>query len=221
MSSLTWAEISQISTSGKASQCFSVGDTKSFSIGSETANAEIIGFDHDTLASGGKAGITFDLEDVYGGNRQFSEGWTSSGFWGTDEFIDLSTDIYSAIESQLKSVIKPVSKKSVYLERGTWRHEEEADVNLFYLSVEEVFGNTRISLAVGYGEVPSGEGQQYAYYSNPDRRGKSDGWWLRSIDVRYESSSSFGVFSPTGSPPYAYYRSNASATNKVNFGFCV
>lgn len=69
LSKNTWAQIAKASAADKASQLWSVGDTKDITVGSETLTLVIMGFNHDDLASGGKAGITFGLKNLMASTR--------------------------------------------------------------------------------------------------------------------------------------------------------
>ena len=72
----TWAEIAEISVSGKASQVFKIGDTKKVKLkhqNGETVcqSVRIIGFNYDELSddTSKKAGITFEFCDLISDSR--------------------------------------------------------------------------------------------------------------------------------------------------------
>ena len=56
-----------------------MGDEKNISVNGETLTLVIVGFGHDDLASGGKAGITFGLKHLMKDTRQMNSSNTNSG----------------------------------------------------------------------------------------------------------------------------------------------
>lgn len=175
MNSLTWQEISQISASGKASQCFSVGGTKPFSCGSNSMNAKIVGFDRDIDNSSNYAGITFlsmpAFEDFFGSNYFTTVGHT---FWDTDCASYLEDDIYGDIESSLRSVIKTVRKTAKSFDGENYRPQytsEERSVEIFLFSAGEVFSSSEISTFERNEDCVIGApGSQYPYFSSASNR---------------------------------------------------
>ena len=62
---VSWKSISMASEAGNAASIWSVGDTKTINLNGVSYTAQIIGFNHDTKTSGGKAGITFMIRQTY------------------------------------------------------------------------------------------------------------------------------------------------------------
>lgn len=206
----TWEEIKQISASGKAPSCFNVGDTKSFICRSETLYAEIIEF---------RNGITFDLKDVMSNYKIGTSRVYSGGFWESDTYSNLVTDIYPQIESSLRSVIKTVSKNSTVIEKGLYTFSNDENCNIFLFSVKEVFGKTTINDVQGEHVWPS-EGSQYALFATQEKRKKSNTWILRSASNISQSASYWytdALCNQLGDLSY----SGQNTSWGLNFGFCV
>lgn len=104
----SWAQIDEISQKGEAEQYFAIGDTKSITFMGYTGTARIVGFNHDDLATGGKAGISIILDCL-----------TPNGkIWqlGNDELYNkFYTNSISGLETyfaaDLRSVMKVVTKQ--------------------------------------------------------------------------------------------------------------
>ena len=122
-------------------------------------------------------------------------GWTSSArrTWCNSVF-------YNAIESGIKSLIKPVVKKT---SAGNYSSIINSDNdNVFLLSEIEVFGSRTCSYA--------GEGSQYPYFTTASNRYKKPSysslasayWWERS-PYRDDAASFCGV-APYGDAVYFY-----------------
>lgn len=212
LESTSWADISSISELGLAQKYFAVGDTKSIKVNGVSYQVRIIGFNHDNLTSGGKAGITFQMVDCLNTTYQMessninTNGWINCAMRKTH----LRSTIWGQLESSLKSVIKTVNKlASAGNQSATIQTAQDT---LFLLSEVEIFGKVTYSKA--------GEGSQYAYYAAGNStikkvNGSAGYWWERS---------------PNGSSAthfcYVYYngtadRYDASGRLGVAFGFCV
>lgn len=212
LESTTWADISSISELGLAPQYFKVGDRKSITVNGVKYQTRIIGFNHDNLTSGGKAGITFQMVDCLNTTYNMessninTNGWLNCAMRKTH----LRTTIWGQLESSLKSVIKTVNKlASAGNQSATIQTAQDT---LFLLSEVEIFGKVTYSKA--------GEGSQYAYYAAGNStikkvNGSAADWWERS-----PLGSNAGSFCCVYSNGNASY-SNASDTRGVSFGFCV
>lgn len=212
LESTTWADISSISELGLAQQYFKVGDQKSITVNGVKYQTRIIGFNHDNLTSGGKAGITFQMVDCLNTTYNMessninTNGWLNCAMRKTH----LRTTIWGQLESSLKSVIKTVNKlASAGNQSATIQTTQDT---LFLLSEVEIFGKVTYSKA--------GEGSQYAYYAAGNStikkvNGSAGGWWGRS--PRGGGADRFCFVGSTGAAGY----SGASGTFGVSFGFCV
>ena len=209
----SWAMISRVSALGVATQFFSVGDTKDITVNGETLTMEIVGFNHDDLTGGGKAGITFGMKHLMRDVRRMNASNTNSGGWTESELYSwLTSTCYNGLPSELRSVIRAVDKKTSAGGRLTTINTNSMKIFLF--SEKEV-GLSDYSVA--------GEGEKYARFTSNSVRAKkmSNGsdyagwWWLRSPRSGYTN-----YFCGVDSGGIASY-GNASDTVGVCFGFCV
>lgn len=198
----------------------SVGDQVTLSLNGTDYAFDIIGFNHDTLTdtvaygeetATGKAGITFQMHDLFATTYKMNSTNTNSGGWKSSA---MRTSTMATMKGYLpatwQTVIKPVNKVSGSggSSVGTAKVSDEC----FLLSEIEVFGSTTYSV--------SGEGTQYAYYKAgnskvKNRSGSADDWRERS--PRSGSSLHFCRVDIDGTAD-SYAASNSSG---VAFGFCV
>ena len=212
LESTTWADISSISELGLAQQYFKVGDQKSIMVNGVKYQTRIIGFNHDNLTSGGKAGITFQMVDCLNTTYNMESSNINTNSWLNCAMrkTHLRTTIWGQLESSLKSVIKTVNKlASAGNQSATIQTAQDT---LFLLSEVEIFGKVTYSKA--------GEGSQYAYYAAGNStikkvNGSANYWWERSP---YGSNADF--FCGVGSGGTAGNHAASSAYG-VSFGFCV
>ena len=214
LSKNTWAQIAKASAAGKASQLWSVGDTKDITVGSETLTLVIMGFNHDDLASGGKAGITFGMKNLMATTRRMNASNTNSGgFTGSEMYSWLQNTLLPTLPSDLQAVLKSVNKKTSAGSQSSTINTNS--MKLFLFSEIEIFGSTTYSKA--------GEGSQYSYFATAANRIKylsngsgSAGWWWERSPYGSDSSGFCVVDSNGGANCY-----NANFTVGVCFGFCV
>ena len=210
----TWAQIAAASEAGVAASTWSIGDTKNITVGGETLTVEIVGFNHDDLASGGKAGITFGLKNLMANTRQMNSSNTNAGgFTGSDMYDWLQGTLLNSLPSDLRAVLKSVNKKTSAGSQSSTINTNAMKIFLF--SEIEIFGSVTYS--------KSGEGSQYSRFATASSRvkylsngsGSANTWWERS--PRGGTSSSFCSVSYSGKA------SNVSASNSLGvcFGFCV
>ena len=213
----TWAEIDALSQAGVADDCWSVGDTKNITANSETITMEIWGFNHDDLATGGKAGITFGMRDLMANTRQMNTSNTNvGGFTGSAMYSYLNTTLYNQLPADLRSVIKQVDKKT---SAGNTSTTVNADAMRLWLpSLNEVYGSH------SYSWCSNNEGSKYSIFTNNASRiknmsngsGSAYWWWLRSPYLS-DSTSFCNVNNNGGVGGYG----TASNTLGVCLGFCV
>lgn len=211
LKSLDWGTIASVSQAGLASKLWNVGDIKQLTVDGVNYTAVIIGFDHDTLSTGGKAGITWQLQNCLATTYPMNSSNTNSGGW-KNSVMRTSTmaTLLNQLPTALKNVIKAVNKLS---SAGSQSNTiETTSDKLFLLSEVEIFGGTTYSKA--------GEGQQYDYYKagNPKVKtvnGSAYHWWERSP---YGSNSTyFCLVHGSGSANDG----DASSSYGVSFGFCI
>ena len=210
----TWAQIAAASEAGVAASTWSVGDTKNITVGGETLTVEIVGFNHDDLASGGKAGITFGLKNLMANTRQMNSSNTNAGgFTGSDMYDWLQGTLLNSLPSDLRAVLKSVNKKTSAGSQSSTINTNAMKIFLF--SEIEIFGSVTYS--------KSGEGSQYSRFATASSRikylsngsGSAKFWWERS--PYGNNSSHFCIVNSNGNAN-SYH---ASISGGVCFGFCV
>ncbi len=212
LNDFTWAQIDYISENGLMSDYFNIGDTKNVTIGSATYVVEIVGFSHDDRADGsGKVGLTFGLKDCLNTAYQMNSSNTNSGGWGGCALrATLRGDIWNQLPSDLRDVIKEVTKKTSA--GGASGIINSISDTLFLFAEKEIFGSKQYSV--------DGEGTQYARFTASNTRikklnGSAMYWWLRS--PRSSNTSNFCAVSTSG----AANLYDANNSNGVCFGFCI
>lgn len=217
----SWSDIAALSESGSADKYFSVGDEKTISLTTgEQVTFVILGFDHDDLTSGGKAGMTIGMKNLLATTYRMNATGTNAGGWDESEMrTSTMATLLSQLPSDLQGVIKQVNKKATAGSQST-SITTSAD-KLWLLAEVEVDGTT----SAGYAD----EGEQYEYWKTvkdgtvaADRikylsngSGSANYWWLRSPHVG--TSTYFRNFSSSGGV-------NVNLANNargVSFGFCV
>lgn len=217
----SWSDIAALSESGSADKYFSVGDEKTISLTTgEQVTLVILGFDHDDLTGGGKAGISIGMKNLLATKYRMNATATNEGGWDESEMrTSTMATLLSQLPSDLQGVIKQVNKKATAGGAST-SITTSAD-KLWLLAEVEVDGTT----SAGYAD----EGEQYEYWKTvkdgtvaADRikylsngSGSANGWWLRSPSV--SNSTGFRYFTSTGD----VNAGSAYSTCGVSFGFCV
>ena len=217
----SWSDIAALSESGSADKYFSVGDEKTISLTTgEQVTLVILGFDHDDLTSGGKAGMTIGMKNLLATTYRMNATGTNAGGWDESEMrTSTMATLLSQLPSDLQGVIKQVNKKATAGSQST-SITTSAD-KLWLLAEVEVDGTT----SAGYAD----EGEQYEYWKTvkdgtvaADRikylsngSGSANSWWLRSPYV--STSTYFRNFYSTGNVGDSY----ADFARGVAFGFCV
>ncbi|MCI8493657.1 DUF6273 domain-containing protein [Anaerotruncus sp.] len=213
----SWAQIAEASAAGKASSIWKVGDTKDIVVGGETLTLAIMGFNHDDLQSGGKAGITFGLKNLMKTTRQMNGSDSGrNSFISSTMYSWLQSTLLNSLPSDLQAVIKMVNKKTSAGKVSTVINTNA--MKLFLFSVWEIFG------AKGYSA--GNEGAQYSYFATAANRakrlangtGSGNTWWTRSPDVYNGNGFCYANRDGSTPPPHEMVIGD---TRGVCFGFCV
>ena len=177
---------------------------------------DVIGFNHDELTYAnaygsttvtGKAGITFQMHDLFATTYVMNSSNTNVGGWKSSAMrTSTMATMKGYMPAAWKTAIKPVNKASG-TGGGSSSGTETVSDSCFLLAEIEIFGST-------IGSV-SGEGTQYAYYKAGNSKVTSDWWWLRSPISG--GSNSFRVVSSNGSAA----TSSADSSIGVAFAFCI
>lgn len=205
-----WASIIAACHSGSVPSTWVVGNSKTMTINGASYQVDIIGKNHDTYASGGKAPLTFQLHDCYGETKNMNSSNTNSGGWTSCAMRSTHLPaILALMPTEVQNGIREVSKKASV--GGASSTIETVSDKLFLLSEVEIFGSTSYSAA--------GEGTQYDYFKAGNskvkkRNGSAADWWGRSPNA--SGSARFCLVGSGGSANYY----NASYAYGVAFGFC-
>lgn len=205
-----WSAIIAACHSGSVPSTWVVGNSKTMTINGTSYQIDIIGKNHDTYASGGKAPLTFQLHDCYADTKAMNSSNTNSGGWTSCAMRSTHLPaILALMPTEVRSGIREVNKL-------TSAGSQSSTINttadkLFLLSEVEIFGSTSHSAA--------GEGTQYDYYKAgnskvKNRNGSAANWWERSPHA--SNSTRFCLVSGNGIADYRY----ASNAYGVAFGFC-
>ena len=217
----SWADIAAISESGRAAAYFGVGEEKTIELTTgEKVTLVILGFNHDDLTGGGKAGMTIGMKNLLATRYAMNSSGTNAGGWDQSKMrTETMQTLLAQLPSDLRNSIKQVNKKATAGNASTTI--TTSSDKLFLFSEVEIDGTT----TAGYAD----EGEQYEYWKTikdgtvaADRikylsngGGSANNWWLRSPNV--SSSTFFRYINSTGIVSY----SHAHSTYGVSFGFCV
>ena len=164
----------------------SIGDQVTLSLNGTNYAFDIIGFNHDTMTTAaaygantatGKAGITFQMHDLFATGYPMNSPNTNVGGWKSSAMrTSTMATMKGYMPDDWEAIIKPVNKASGKGGGSTSGTETVSD-NCFLLAEIEIFGSTKYSV--------SGEGTQYAYYKAgnskvKNKSGSANNWWERS-----------------------------------------
>lgn len=198
-----------------------VGNQVTIALNGTNYTFDVIGFNHDALTDAdaygaatktSKAGITFQMHDLFATTYQMNSSDTNVGGWKSSA---MRTSTMATMKGYLpaawQAAIKTVNKVS-----GTGGDNqsgvETVSDSCFLLAEIEIFGSTAYSV--------SGEGTQYAYYKAGNSKVKNKGgsagdWWERSPE-----SSGSDFFCHVYNDGYAD-SDYASTSSGVAFAFCI
>lgn len=213
---------------GSVHRKISVGDQVTLPLNGTNYAFDVIGFNHDELTTPtaygavtatGKAGITFQMHDLYMTPFVMNDSQTNVGGWKSSKMrTSTMVTMKGYLPSAWQTAIKPVNKLSG-VGGGTSSGTEVVSDNCFLLAESEIFGS-------GYGYGGSGYSFddecanviQYAYYKAGNSKVKNlifaSLWWERSPD---SGTSDFCIVDNNGGANY----DSANYTIGVAFGFCV
>ena len=207
--------------SGNIHRKVSIGDQVTLSLNGTNYAFDVIGFNHDTLTNTaaygeetatGKAGITFQMHDLFATYYPMNSSNTNSGGWKSSAMrTSTMKTIKGYMPAAWQTAIKPVNKASG-LGGGSSSGTETVSDSCFLLAEIEVFGSNTYSV--------SGEGMQYVYYkagnSNvKNMSGSASHWHERSPRTGY--TQGFCMVSKYGDAS----ASNATLHPGIAFAFCV
>lgn len=217
LSDYTWGQIIDFSESGIANQLFNINDTKKLPLSGHynyEITMEIVGFNHDELASGGKAGITFGSKNCMNETERMNSR-ANNYFAETELFEKLNSEIFNSFPEEVRSGIKIVKKKSseVNSEYGNNRiSTDEMKVFLFSDSELGVENPNVADQGACYKKFVNDESRKKASEKSPQ---SYQTYWTRSFEI--DKSYTFCTIDAYGKKSNEVVDANIG----VSFGFCV
>ncbi len=207
----TWEKIIKACQDNEVPETWVVGSQKAMTINGVDYLIDIIGKNHDTYATGGKAPLTFQMHDTYADDKAMNSSDTTSGGWTSCAMRQTHLPaILALMPAEVQAAIREVNKLTSAGRRSSTINTT-AD-KLFLLSEVEIFGSIT--------ESKTGEGTQYDYYKAggdstvKTQNGSKNLWWERS-----PSASESDCFCIVDTGGYANF-TNASIAHGIAFGFC-
>lgn len=205
-----WTDIIDACQTRQVPSSWVVGNHKNMTINGAVYRIDIIGKDHDTYATGGKAPLTFQMHDCYNIAKQMNSTDSNVGGWKSCAMrVTHLPSILNLMPAEVRTSIREVQKKT---SAGNVSSSiQTTNDKLFLLSEIEVYGTTSWSFA--------GEGTQYDYYRAgnsvlKNMNGATVHWWERS--AHNSRSDRFCVVARSG---YAA-EDLPKNLNGVAFAFC-
>lgn len=205
----SWDQIAQAASAGVAADYWAVGDTKNIKLSTgETLTAQIWDFDHDDLDGGGKAPITFGLKNLM---QDTSRVAGQDEDWSDCIMRTKLEAIFAQLPVDLKSVIKPVIKKT-YRPGSSYDTISTVDKLWLMSGVESAYLSS------------SEEGYPYPIFTDAASRikrlsngdGSVEDYWLRTPNRSYTNR---WMYISTGGN---YTTSTDLSVSKgICFGFCI
>lgn len=202
----SWDTIIASIDAGTYKTKYKIGNYKPLDLGTEgIVNMQIVAFDEDNLASGGKAPITFVAKELLATARQFNQFASVSGGWNSCSLSGvLTSTILPLIPSSVSARLQTVNKNQANGSTGVQTTTDK----LWIPSLGELTTNTMDGESVSYRKV----------YKNTSsftktRSGTASAWYTRTA---YNSEiyfyDSLGELSGDKNPNY---------TKGVCLGFCL
>lgn len=190
-----------------------IGDIKDITLTTgEVIQMRIIGFNHDNLTGGGKAGITLEMVNCLNTEYKMNNTRTNAGGWKDTTLRNTTLPtIKATLPQEWQKVIVKVDKKSANGGNTNFTAIETTSDDLFLLSEIEL-----MSAYVAQASV--NEGTRYEYWASKttaDRKKEKD-WWLRSSF--FNDTYNYCRISASMGNPVGYEAQYASA---ISFAFCV
>lgn len=213
--SMKWADINAVGAAGAAPTVFSRGDKKNVVLTTgETITIRLEDFAHDDLVSGGKAPMSFMMENLLATTYNMDSSDTNTSGWNSSDMRSRMSTLLSQMPADLQAVIKPVKKKSTSGTDSTVI--QTPNDSIWLASCIEVGLETTLT-------VYSGEGATYPLFVDNASRikkmsndaGSANYWWLRT--PHNGNSQQFRIVHSDGSSG----ASGASNTYGVCLGLCV
>lgn len=213
----SWSEIIDACANRMVPDTWTIGSSKTISIGGVDYQVDIIGKNHDDLSDGsGKAPLTLQLHDCYSGTYAMNLSATNVNAWsGCYLRSTYLPPILELFPASVRAAMREVSKLTAT--SGADSTIETTADKLFLLSEVEVVGAALAS--VGH----PGEGTQYAYYDDLDDTS-------RRIKKQDGTAKAWRLRSPRANDSNRYVQISADGTNRlvtgiseipISFAFCL
>lgn len=214
LSQMAWADINAVGQAGAAASVFQIGDTKNVTLGSETITFRLEDFGHDDLASGGKAKMTFLMQNLLATTYNMNSSNTNVGSWSSSAMRGRMPTFLAQLPADLRAVIKPVTKKTT---AGNQLTSIQTTTDSLWLAASVEVGLE--TTGTGYKD----EGTTYPLFVDNASRikklsngaGSAQYYWLRS--PYSGSATGFRIVSTDGSSG----SNGAGASVGVCLGLCV
>ena len=214
----TWDEVFAHIQAGDYATHYHMHDYKTIDLGAEgNVTFEIVGFDVDDLASGGKAPIsmlaTSALATGHRMNPAYSAGTSGTGCLGGWEASEMRTYVNETIKpiipEAIRTHIAPVLKHSIEYTLSEVRKDQVTTDEVWICSTREAYGEDEL------------EGPIYnisnRIKSNVSTSGTPIVWWLRSGNAGKQGADAFQSVRPQG-----YFSGDgAECAYDVVVGFCL
>lgn len=225
----SWATIARASAEGIASQVWSIGDGIDIVLAGDYSGSvtmQIAGFDHDSLAEGGRAGITFLSKQLVAGGVFYDYSTLGGGWRDSTIRSNMMPKVYGSLPEEVREAIRTAIKTTSCQSYGLLTTEDD----VFIPSLPEVFALDDSVFTDTYGRPLNTEndGTRYDIFKNSDdarRKGLISGgagdWWTRSSGRESGSSSTntcAGFVKIDGSSSGGGIQSSSKC---ICFGFCV
>lgn len=212
-----WVTIIDAVQKNKVPETWEVGDQKTMTINGASYTIDIIGKNHDTYSDGsGKAPLTFQLHDCYGGVYGMNSTKSNQPGWG---YSEMRTTYLPAILAMMPSEVQIGIREVNKLTRTNYSNSAISTTadKLFLPSMMEMFGATTSNSS---GEGALGEGTQYAYYKAGNSKvkklnGTAQLWWSRS--PRITTSTGYCAVGADGA---STFYNNSHYEKCIAFAFC-
>lgn len=214
---------------GSVHRKISIGDQITLPLNDTNYAFDVIGFNHDELSdptaygaatTTGKAGITFQMHDLFGTSFAMNDSKTNAGGWTSSKMrTSTMVTMKGYLPPAWQTAIKPVNKLSG-VGGGASSGTEVVSDDCFLLAEGEIFGPGYGYGGKGYSfDDECAKVTQYAYYKAgnskvKNQNGSANIWWERSpLSGEGESFCRVSESSGVGN-------NDANFTRGVAFGFC-
>lgn len=223
-----WATIAQAAAEGEVSTLWNLGDTKTFTIGSTTYTAMIVGFDFHALRntdteynttynnSSKKAAITFIVKELQATKRMHSNSSSATNYNDTEMATTTLPALYNTLPAELQNVMRLPTYYCTYgTSTGSSTRISTTTCKIFLPSIWEIAGSTLGG---------TNDKTQLPYFANSGSKifkhnGNTTTYWTRNNDN--DSSNTYYYYVGTnGAVGKSQYESATTAVC-YTFLFCI